>query len=141
MINYASTIIIGHLGRDPVTRTNADGTVTTLSVAVTRRAGADRAKDVTSWWKVSVWGKGADSAAKHLHKGDAVLCQGWPELETYQDGDGTPRTELRLSKATWSFAGGGKASGDQPSEHASAPVRPPSAPVNAGSALLEDPPF
>lgn len=138
-MSHATAILLGHLGRDPVTRPAGDGTVTTLAVAVTRRAGTDRAKDVTSWWKVSVWGKGGESAAKHLRKGDAVLCQGWPEMETYKADDGTDRTELRLRNATWSFAGGSKATSESSSD--TAPVRPPSAPVNAGSALLEDPPF
>lgn len=125
MTAHAHATIAGHLGRDPETRAAGGGTVTTLSVAVTRRApGADRSKDVTTWWKVSVWSKSGEAAAKFLRKGDPVICDGWPEIEEWTDQDGAKRQTLRLRNASWSFVG------SKGGDRAEAAPPPPTAPAN-----------
>lgn len=127
MTSHAHATIAGHLGRDPETRAAGTGTVTTLSVAVTRRAtGTDRSKDVTTWWKVSVWAKSGEAAAKFLHKGDAVICDGWPEVEEWTDNDNVKRQTLRLRNASWSFVGA-------KSDRAAAPTDPGAAPAPAAA--------
>lgn len=149
MTDFATTIIGGRLGRDPETRPAGSGTVTTLNVAVTRRApGTDRAKDVTTWWRVSVWNKGGEAAQKHLRKGDPVLCQGWPEMEEYTDANGVRRQSLRLRNATWQFMPSTKRDASAPAaEHATAPTgdadhAPAPAPTTTPPAAGDDePPF
>jgi single-strand DNA-binding protein len=137
MTAHAHATIAGHLGRDPETRPAGAGTVTTLSVAVTRRApGADRAKDVTTWWKVSVWSKSGEAAAKFLHKGDPVICDGWPEVEEWQDDQQAKRQTLRLRNASWSFVG---SKGDR-AEPAPA-AAPASTPPATRAPADEEPPF
>lgn len=140
MTAHAHATIAGHLGRDPETRAAGTGTVTTLSVAVTRRApGADRAKDVTTWWKVSVWSKSGEAAAKFLHKGDPVICDGWPELEEWTDDTGAKRQTLRLRNASWSFVGA-KSDRAAPADPGAAPAPAATAPATPAPAD-EEPPF
>ncbi len=71
---YQRIIIIGNLGRDPEQRFTPDGTpVTSFSVATSRRYGE---KDETTWFRVTVWGKQAESCNQYLHKGSKVLVEG-----------------------------------------------------------------
>jgi single-strand DNA-binding protein len=71
---YSKIIIIGNLGRDPELRFLTDGTpVTTFSVATSRKFGD---KDETTWFRVTVWNKQAESCNQYLHKGSKVLVEG-----------------------------------------------------------------
>ena len=71
---YQKLIIIGNLGRDPEMRYTPDGkAVTTFSVAASRRYGE---KEETAWFRVSVWGKQAESCNQYLQKGSKVLVEG-----------------------------------------------------------------
>ena len=71
---YQKLIIIGNLGRDPEMRYTPDGkAVTTFSVATSRKYNE---KEETTWFRVSVWGKQAESCNQHLHKGSNVLVEG-----------------------------------------------------------------
>lgn len=71
---YQKIIIIGNLGSDPEQRFTPDGTpVTTFSVATSRKAGE---KDETTWFRVTVWSKQAESCNQYLHKGSKVLVEG-----------------------------------------------------------------
>lgn len=71
---YSKLIIIGNLGRDPELRFLTDGTpVTTFSVATSRKFGD---KDETTWFRVTVWNKQAESCNQYLHKGSKVLVEG-----------------------------------------------------------------
>lgn len=96
---YQKLIIIGNLGGDPEMRYMPDGTaVTNFSVATNRRWTDGRTGDQreeTTWIRVSVWGKQAESANQYLSKGSQVLVEGRlrpdpetgsPRLWTRQDG-------------------------------------------------------
>jgi len=86
---YQKLIIIGNLGREPETRyTPAGEPVTAFSVATSRKFGD---KEETTWFRVNVWGKQAESCSQYLHKGSKVLIEGRlkPGPEVYQKKDGT----------------------------------------------------
>ena len=71
---YQKLIIIGNLGRDPEMRYTPDGkAVTSFSVATSRRYNEI---DETTWFRVSVWGKQAESCNQYLTKGSKVLVEG-----------------------------------------------------------------
>ena len=71
---YQKLIIIGNLGREPEMRFTPNGDpVTTFSVATSRKYGE---KDETTWFRVSVWGKQAESCNQYLEKGSKVLVEG-----------------------------------------------------------------
>ncbi len=105
---YQKIIIVGNLGRDPEMRYMPDGTaVTSFSVATSRRW-TDRATgqpvDETTWFRVSVWGRQAESTNQYLSKGSKVLVEGvispdrntgGPKLFTRQDGTVGSSFEIR----------------------------------------------
>lgn len=94
-MSFHTIIIVGNLGRDPEMRYAPNGNaVTTLSVASNRQytdSNGQRVKE-TTWFRVSVWGKQAESCNTYLQKGSSVLVEGElrPDKET-----GGPRTYTR----------------------------------------------
>ena len=88
---FHTIIIAGHLGRDPEMRYLPDGRpVTTFSVASTRRwTGQDgQPQEETIWFRVSAFGKLAETCNQFLAKGRAVLVEG----RLRPDDRGNPRT-------------------------------------------------
>ena len=84
---YQTIILIGNLGKDPEMRFTPGGQpVTTLSVATNRRYNGQNGQPVkeTTWFRVTVWGKQAESCNEFLHKGSKVLVEGrlTPDPET-----------------------------------------------------------
>jgi len=77
---YQKLIVVGNLGGDPEMRYMPDGTaVTNFSVATNRKwtdgATGEPVEEVT-WFRVSVWGKQAESCNQYLEKGRLVLVEG-----------------------------------------------------------------
>jgi single-strand DNA-binding protein len=78
-VSYQKIIIVGNLGRDPEMRYTPDGTpVTNFSVATNRRwTQADGSPgEETTWFRVTVWDRQAEIAAKYLHRGRQVMVEG-----------------------------------------------------------------
>ncbi len=114
---YQKIIIVGNLGRDPEMRYMPDGTaVTSFSVATNRRW-TDRSTgqpvDETTWFRISVWGRQAETANQYLSKGRRVLVEGMltpdrntggPRLWTGQDG--TVRASFEVRADSVRFLGG-----------------------------------
>lgn len=106
-MSYQKIIIVGNLGRDPEMRYTPDGTpVTSFSVATNRRwTNSDGSQgEETVWFRVSVWRKPAENAAKYLTKGRQVMVEGrmtpdkatgGPRVWTGQDG--TPRASYEMT--------------------------------------------
>ena len=91
---YQKLILIGNLGSDPNMAYTPDGKpVTSFSVATSRKFSD---KDETTWFRVSVWGKQAESCNQYLHKGSKVLVEG--RLRGGEDGN--PRTFTRKDGST-----------------------------------------
>jgi single-strand DNA-binding protein len=96
---YQQLIIVGNLGRDPEMRYTPSGTpVTSMNIATNRKyTGSDgQVVKETTWFRVSVFGKMAETCAQYLKKGSAVLVEGrlTPDKQsggprTYQRQDGT----------------------------------------------------
>ena len=71
---YQKLIIIGNLSRDPEMRYSLEGKpVTNFSVATSREYNGEKE---TTWFRVSVFGKQAESCNKYLEKGSKVLVEG-----------------------------------------------------------------
>ena len=104
---YQKITIVGNLGRDPEMRYMGDGTaVTNFSVATSRRwtNQAGEPVDETTWFRVSVWGRQAETTNQYLAKGRKVLVEGrlvpdretgGPKLFTRQDGSVGSSFEIR----------------------------------------------
>jgi single-strand DNA-binding protein len=100
---YQKLIIIGNLGSNPEMRFTPSGDpVTSFSVATSRRYGE---KDETTWFRVSVWGKQAESCNTYLSKGSKVLVEGRLKSEpnVYQRKDGTWASSYEVTADTVRF--------------------------------------
>jgi single-strand DNA-binding protein len=76
---YHTLILVGNLGNDPEMRYIANGqAVTKFSVATNRQYKNSEGQTVkeTVWFRVSVWGKQAESSNNFLKKGSKVLIEG-----------------------------------------------------------------
>lgn len=83
--------ITGYLSKDAETATTRDGTpVTRWNVPVKQGWGES---EKTNWFRVSVWGKRADFAAK-LRKGEFIAVTGELTIGEYE---GKPQYEIRAN--------------------------------------------
>ena len=112
---FHKIILVGNLGRDPEMRYTPSGqAVTNLNVATNRTYTDNAGNQVkqTVWFRVSVWGKQAESAHQYLRKGRQVLVEG--RLNADDNGnpriwnaqDGTPRASFEVTAQTVRFLGG-----------------------------------
>jgi single-strand DNA-binding protein len=89
---YQSITIIGRLGRDPEMRYMPNGDpVTSFSVA-TDRGWKDKNGQLvkeTTWFRVSVFGKQAESTNTYLSKGKMVLVEGRLRVDPKTGGPAT----------------------------------------------------
>lgn len=76
---YQHITIVGRLGKNPEMRYTPNGqAVTSFSVATDRQwtdADGQKAKE-TTWFRVSVWGKQAETTNQYLKQGSLVLVEG-----------------------------------------------------------------
>ena len=114
---FQKIILVGNLGNDPEMRYMADGTaVTNFSVATNRRwtnTETGQPVDETTWFRVSVWGRQAETANQYLSRGRQVLIEGRlrPDAQTggprtYTRQDGTIGASFELTAESIRFIGG-----------------------------------
>jgi single-strand DNA-binding protein len=92
---WHTIIIVGNLGRDPEMRYTPSGqAVTSFSVATSRQYTASNGQLVkeTAWFRVSAWGKQAETCNQYLKKGSKVLVEGRLAPDP---GSGGPKTFTR----------------------------------------------
>lgn len=108
-MSYSRTTLLGRLGKDPETRKTQTGdVVVSLSVATNERRKVDGAwTDVTSWHRVTVFGRQAEACAKHLSKGRSVLVDGTLRYDAYTDKNGVRRTATTIVAHSVVFVDGG----------------------------------
>ncbi len=97
---YHTIIIVGNLGRDPEMRYTPSGQpVTSFNVATNRTYTGNNGQTVkeTIWFKISVWGKQAESCNNYLRKGSKVLIEGRLQADPNSGG---PRTFSRQDGTT-----------------------------------------
>ncbi len=109
-MSFNKVIIVGHLGRDPELRYTPQGdAVCNLNVATTerKRDKAGEYQDVTTWFRVTLWRKQAENAAKYLAKGRQVYLEGRLRIEEWTDRDGNNRYTLEVQGTDMQFLGSG----------------------------------
>jgi single-strand DNA-binding protein len=108
MASFNKIIIVGYLGRDPEMRFTPQGTaVCNFSVATTERR-KDRNgefQDVTTWFRINVFGKQAETANQYLSKGRQVYIEGRLRQDEYTDREGQKRTTLEVTASDIQFIG------------------------------------
>ena len=110
---YSKILIVGNVGRDPEMRYTPSGqAVTSFSVATNRQYTNNNGESIkeTTWFRVSAWGKQAETCNQYLRKGSKVLVEGrltsdpstgGPRIWTSQDGN--PRASFEISAGTVRF--------------------------------------
>ncbi len=97
MASFNKIIIVGYLGRDPEIRYSAQGTaVCDFSLATTekRKDKTGEMQEVTTWFRVSLFGRQAEIAHQYLAKGRQVYVEGSLSMREYTDQSGATRTSL-----------------------------------------------
>ena len=92
--------IMGHLGRDPETRTLNNGSeVTSFSLATSNdykdKNGEWQKKDAT-WWSCQVWGGLGAEVVAEFSKGDAIMVRGKGGMREWTGKDGETKTTLEV---------------------------------------------
>ena len=126
---YHTIILVGNLGKDPEMRYTPSGqAVTSFSVATSRQYTGQTGQKVkeTIWFRVSAWGKQAETCNQYLRKGSKVLVEGrltpdpstgGPRVFTRQDGTTGASFEINASNVRFmSTRGEGEGEGGGGSE-------------------------
>ena len=111
-MSFHTIILVGNLGRDPEMRYTPSGQpVTSFSVASSRSYNNPNGEkvDETTWFRVTAWGKQAETCNQFLRKGSKVLVEGrlqpdkngGPRVWTRQDG--TPGASFEVTASTVRF--------------------------------------
>jgi len=93
-------MLIGNVGSDPEMRYTPNGkAVTSFRMATNYRyAGSDgERREETEWFRVSVWGRQAESCNQFLSKGKRVYVEGRLRSRSWEGQDGQMRTSLEVS--------------------------------------------
>jgi single-strand DNA-binding protein len=118
-MSFNKIIIVGNLGRDPELRYTPQGNaVCNFSMATNekRRDKAGELQDITTWFRVTLWGRQAENASKYLQKGSAVYIEGRLRVDEWTDRDGNARQTLDVNATDMQFLGGGRSDDYGPSQ-------------------------
>ena len=100
MASLSKVILIGNLGSDPEMRYTPEGKpVTSFRMATSRRytTSAGESREETDWFRITVWGKQAESCNQFLSKGRQVYVEGRLHARDWQGQDGQMRTSLEVT--------------------------------------------
>ena len=105
MSQGAFVTLVGYVAQEPNIRTTKTGkTVTDLRVGITPRykdqATGEWRDGQSSYFTVSCWDRLANHVRASMHKGEPVLVRGKFKTSTFEDRDGRPRTETRITADT-----------------------------------------
>jgi len=102
MSQGAYVTLVGYVAQEPSIRTTKTGKVVTeLRVGIAPRY-RDRATGEwhdaeSSYFSVSCWERLAHHVRASMHKGEPVLVRGRFKTNTFEDKDGRPRTETKIT--------------------------------------------
>jgi|SRR5205807_3857293 len=120
-MSFNKIILVGNLGRDPELRYTPDGTpVCNFSLATNERRRDPKTgenNDITTWFRVTLWRRQAETASQYLSRGKSVYIEGRLRVEEWTDRDGKQRHTLEVNATDMQFIG---ARGDEAS---AAPAR------------------
>jgi single-strand DNA-binding protein len=139
-MSFNKIIIVGNLGRDPELRYTPQGTpVASFSMATNsrRKDKSGEAVEQATWFRVTVFGKQAETVSKYLTKGRKAYVEGRLALETYTDKDGKERTSLEVTADAVQFIDSAPAGEQAAAAGAGAPSTAAS-PVVTGAPKADD---
>lgn len=108
-MSFNKITLVGNLGRDPELRYTPQGTPVCSFTMATNERRKDRAgenQDVTTWFRITLWGRQAETASQYLTKGRPVYIEGRLRVEEWTDKDGRQRYTLEVHATDMQFIGG-----------------------------------
>lgn len=100
MASLNKIMLIGNVGSDPEMRYTPNGkAVTSFRMATNYRyvSSDGERREETEWFRVSAWGKQAESCNQYLSKGKRVYVEGRLHSRSWEGQDGQMRTSLEVS--------------------------------------------
>lgn len=90
-MSFNKITLVGNLGRDPELRYTPQGTpVCSFSLATNERR-KDKTtgenNDIVTWFRVTLWGRQAETASQYLQRGRPVYIEGRLRVEEWTDRD------------------------------------------------------
>lgn len=108
-MSFNKVILVGNLGKDPELRHTTQGDpVCSFTMATNERKknrDTGEQEDFTTWFRITLFGKQAETAAQYLVKGRPVYIEGRLRMETYTDKQGQERTSLEVRATDMQFIG------------------------------------
>ena len=105
-MSFNKVILVGNLGKDPELRYTPSGdAVCSFTLATNEKV---KGETSTTWWKVTLWRKTAEAAAKYLTRGTSVYIEGRVTVEEWTDKEGNNRFTLGVTGTDMQFIGGAK---------------------------------
>ena len=107
-MSFNKIILVGNLGRDPELRYTPQGTPVcsfTMSTNERRRDKSGEQQDLTTWFRVTLWGRQAEAASQYLTKGRPVYVEGRLRVEEWTDRDNKQRYTLEVHATDMQFIG------------------------------------
>ena len=106
-MSFNKIILVGNLGRDPELRYTPQGTpVCSFSLATNERR-KDRSTGennvVTTWFRITLWGRQAETASQYLPRGRPIYIEGRLRVEEWTDRDGKQRHTLEVHATDMQF--------------------------------------
>src|SRR4030088_19540 len=142
-MSFNKIILVGNLGRDPELRYTPQGTPVCSFSLATNEKRKDRTtgenQDLTTWFRVTLWGRQAETASQYLTRGKPVYIEGRLRVEEWTDRDGKPRHTLEVHATDMQFigGGGGREGGGAPAARGAAATGP-SEPAAEPTDLTDD---
>lgn len=107
-MSFNKIILVGNLGRDPELRYTPQGTPVcsfTMATNEKRKDKAGEMQDVTTWFRITLWGRQAEAASQYLTKGRPVYIEGRLRIEEWTDRDSKQRYTLEVHATDMQFIG------------------------------------
>ena len=93
--------LMGNLGSDPELRYTPKGDpVANFSIAINS---VYNEQDRTDWFRVTAWGKVAESCAQYLTKGSKVFVEGRLRENKWEDNEGNERRTVEVTASNVQF--------------------------------------
>lgn len=111
-MSFNKITLVGNLGKDPELRYTPQGTpVCSFSMATNerRKDASGESQDITTWFKVTLWGRQAETASQYLTKGQPVYIEGRLRTSEWTDRDGKSRYTLEVHATDMQFLSTGNA--------------------------------
>lgn len=137
-MSFNRIILVGNLGRDPELRYTPQGTPVcsfTMATNERRRDKSGESQEVATWFRVTLWGRQAETASQYLTKGRPLYVEGRLRVEEWTDRDGRSRYTLEVHATDMQFIGG---RGDDSPSTSRADAPPASGPSSGGPDISDD---